>query len=370
MALEESTDGLTLQIRLIDTFGDNGMIASSSACPTDADWVIDTWLMSCRVLNRKLEETTLNCVVAAAKSAGVRALVGRYLPHRAERHGAGALPKARASSARRDGGASAGGWTCRATRGLRADRDRRARRRAGGGWRSRPYADSQRPALSADLAMLFNSYAFIFVFLPDRRCSAYFIVGRLRTRDRRARMARCWPRWRFTRLWNPISLAIILPSIVLDYLIATTLQSAGRRRERALRRLVLGVGIAANIALSRLLQVPELLSRLGQLAVRRRISPLAPLILPLGISFITFQKIAFLVDVCSRAGKEFRLPATFCCSSCSSRSGRRSDRALPGNDAAVRARRCALECRPTSRVAICLFSIGLFKKVVIADGIA
>jgi predicted enzyme involved in methoxymalonyl-ACP biosynthesis len=48
--------------------------------PDGADWLIDTWLMSCRVLNRKLEETTLNCIVAAAKSAGVRSVIGQYLP--------------------------------------------------------------------------------------------------------------------------------------------------------------------------------------------------------------------------------------------------------------------------------------------------
>jgi predicted enzyme involved in methoxymalonyl-ACP biosynthesis len=36
--------------------------------------------MSCRVLNRKLEETTLNCIMAAAKSAGVRTVIGHFLP--------------------------------------------------------------------------------------------------------------------------------------------------------------------------------------------------------------------------------------------------------------------------------------------------
>ncbi len=80
MALEESPDGLTLQIRLVDKFGDNGIVAIVICVPDGADWVIDTWLMSCRVLNRKLEETTLNCIMAAAKSAGVRTVIGQYLP--------------------------------------------------------------------------------------------------------------------------------------------------------------------------------------------------------------------------------------------------------------------------------------------------
>ena len=80
MALEDSPDGLTLQIRLVDKFGDNGIVAIVICVPSGEDWLIDTWLMSCRVLNRKLEETTLNCIAAAAKSAHVRALIGQYLP--------------------------------------------------------------------------------------------------------------------------------------------------------------------------------------------------------------------------------------------------------------------------------------------------
>jgi FkbH-like protein len=80
MALEDAPEGLTLQIRLLDKFGDNGIVAIVICLPDGADWVIDTWLMSCRVLNRKLEETTLNCIMAAAKSAGVRSVIGLYLP--------------------------------------------------------------------------------------------------------------------------------------------------------------------------------------------------------------------------------------------------------------------------------------------------
>jgi len=79
MALEPSSAPLTLQIRLLDKFGDNGIVAIVICVPDGPDWTIETWLMSCRVLNRRLEETTLNCIVAAAKSAGVRALIGQYL---------------------------------------------------------------------------------------------------------------------------------------------------------------------------------------------------------------------------------------------------------------------------------------------------
>ena len=84
-ALEKSNSGLTLQVRLIDRFGDNGMIAVVICVEEDPDWVIDTWLMSCRVLNRKVEQATLNYIVSCAKAAGVRALIGQYF--KTERNG-------------------------------------------------------------------------------------------------------------------------------------------------------------------------------------------------------------------------------------------------------------------------------------------
>lgn len=77
-AFENSVSGLTLQVRLTDRFGDNGMVSVVICVEQDGDWIIDTWLMSCRVLNRKLEQATLNYIVSSAKAAGVRALIGEY----------------------------------------------------------------------------------------------------------------------------------------------------------------------------------------------------------------------------------------------------------------------------------------------------
>ena len=41
---------------------------------------IDSWLMSCRVLKRQVEEAMLNVVASAAAAAGAKRLVGVYLP--------------------------------------------------------------------------------------------------------------------------------------------------------------------------------------------------------------------------------------------------------------------------------------------------
>jgi FkbH-like protein len=60
--------------------GDNGMI-SVLICKKAADiWTIDTWLMSCRVLGRKVEEAVLQDLVRAAQSAGASRLIGNYYP--------------------------------------------------------------------------------------------------------------------------------------------------------------------------------------------------------------------------------------------------------------------------------------------------
>ncbi len=71
----------TLQVRLTDTFGDNGMISVVICRPTEAGvWEIDTWLMSCRVLGRKVEHMVLREILEHAHAAGIRKLVGTYKP--------------------------------------------------------------------------------------------------------------------------------------------------------------------------------------------------------------------------------------------------------------------------------------------------
>lgn len=82
-ALMEDADALTLQIRLTDRFGDNGMIAAVIARKDPLDGAalyIDTWLMSCRVLGREVEVATLNLLAKLAVARGASRLVGIYRP--------------------------------------------------------------------------------------------------------------------------------------------------------------------------------------------------------------------------------------------------------------------------------------------------
>jgi FkbH-like protein len=69
-----------LQLRLIDRFGDNGIISIIIGRMEGDDLRIDTWLMSCRVLGRQVEPTTLNLVVHEARRLGAQRVIGEYIP--------------------------------------------------------------------------------------------------------------------------------------------------------------------------------------------------------------------------------------------------------------------------------------------------
>jgi FkbH-like protein len=78
--IEADPNCFTLQVRLVDTFGDNGMI-SVIICRQDAGvWHIDTWLMSCRVLGRRVEQAVLQELLLHARSLAIGRLIGTYRP--------------------------------------------------------------------------------------------------------------------------------------------------------------------------------------------------------------------------------------------------------------------------------------------------
>lgn len=79
-ALEANPDAIAVQARLADMFGDNGMISVVIATQNGRQWEIDSWIMSCRVLGRRVEEALLQHLVQAARARGAIALIGRYIP--------------------------------------------------------------------------------------------------------------------------------------------------------------------------------------------------------------------------------------------------------------------------------------------------
>jgi FkbH-like protein len=74
---------VTLQFRLLDRFGDNGLISVLILRPDPGQsdvMEIDTWVMSCRVFGRELEFEAMNIAVEAARRHGAQAFRANYIP--------------------------------------------------------------------------------------------------------------------------------------------------------------------------------------------------------------------------------------------------------------------------------------------------
>ena len=71
---------LCWQARLDDAFGQHGIISVLIIRKLAKEWMIDTWLMSCRVLMRGVEEALMNLLMQDARDAGVEVVLGEYIP--------------------------------------------------------------------------------------------------------------------------------------------------------------------------------------------------------------------------------------------------------------------------------------------------
>ena len=71
---------LTLSFSLKDKFGDYGLISVVIMEKQDEKTLfLDTWLMSCRVLKRGMEEFIINKVIETAKENGFETVIGEYI---------------------------------------------------------------------------------------------------------------------------------------------------------------------------------------------------------------------------------------------------------------------------------------------------
>ncbi len=78
--MEDEQGFLPVTVSLRDRFGDMGLIAVLVLRVDGETLVFDEYLMSCRVLQRGVEDFTLNSVVELARARGVRRLRGVYRP--------------------------------------------------------------------------------------------------------------------------------------------------------------------------------------------------------------------------------------------------------------------------------------------------
>ena len=79
-AFAEDPDCFAFYVTLMDRFGENGLISVVIGRRSNGDLDIVTWLMSCRVIARRLEEFVLDELVEVARDAGIGRLRGLYIP--------------------------------------------------------------------------------------------------------------------------------------------------------------------------------------------------------------------------------------------------------------------------------------------------
>ncbi len=80
LAVMKEPGWIAFSARLKDRFGDHGLISIVIGQKSGRTMLIDTWLMSCRVLKRQVEETVLNELARLAILRGCDRLEGVYLP--------------------------------------------------------------------------------------------------------------------------------------------------------------------------------------------------------------------------------------------------------------------------------------------------
>lgn len=149
--------------------------------------------------------------------------------------------------------------------------------------------------------MLFNSYSFIFLFLPVVMLG-FFQLARLHHAYASAWLAIA--SLFFYGYWNPAYVGLLLGSIICNYAFGMWIAKAGVQHATTRKRHVLIVAITANLLLLAYYKYANFFLASANTLTGSSLS-LGDIILPLGISFFTFTQIAFLVDTYQGKVKEY-----------------------------------------------------------------
>lgn len=208
--------------------------------------------------------------------------------------------------------------------------------------------------------MLFNSYIFIFVFLPIVLLG-FHIIGK----SGRHRIAISWlvaASLFFYGWWNPMYLGFILASIIFNY-------AAGVSLSGKPSKVILTFGIIVNLSLIGYFKYAEFFVDNINVLIKGNYY-LESIVLPLAISFFTFQQITYLVDAHRGLTKEYNflhycLFVTFFPQLIAGPIVHHKEM-LPqfASDSIYKLKASNLS------VGVTLFILGLFKKVVFADSVA
>lgn len=208
--------------------------------------------------------------------------------------------------------------------------------------------------------MLFNSFEFIFLFLPI--CFASFYYAARRWGNEIAIAVLVIASLFFYGWWNPKYLLLLLTSMVFNYQIG---QQLGRYKNKKL----LTLGVTVNLAAIAYFKYAGFII-INMNTLTGEEWSLGTIILPLAISFFTFQQIAYLVDSYRGITKEYSflhysLFVAFFPQLIAGPIVHHKDM-LPQFSQNTR-----YKISPTDvSIGLTIFAIGLFKKTVLADGIA
>lgn len=142
--------------------------------------------------------------------------------------------------------------------------------------------------------MLFNSYLFLFLFLPVA-LGGYYLLGSIRLKW--AAIWLCLASFVFYGWWNPRFVVLLVASILFNYVVSLyVLRHAGQKKRQGW---IVAFGVACNLLL--LIYYKYLVSLIAALqGFGLYTNSPDSILLPLGISFFTFTQIGYLLDC--RAG--------------------------------------------------------------------
>ena len=150
--------------------------------------------------------------------------------------------------------------------------------------------------------MLFNSYAFIFFFLPLTFFIYFYLNKKRLTEASKAFLV--FASLFFYSWWNIVYLPLILISMLFNYTLGRELSQYNQKSRTYSAKKILSVGIIFNLALLGYFKYSDFFI----LNINRVMGSdilLLHLALPLAISFYTFQQIAYLVDSYRSETKEY-----------------------------------------------------------------
>lgn len=139
--------------------------------------------------------------------------------------------------------------------------------------------------------MLFNSYIFLFGFLP-LALIAFYALSFSRVL---AKLTLTVFSLGFYTYWRPIHLPLLLFSIVFNYYVGAWIQQARERGDDRAVTLWLSVGVGVDVLMLGVFKYANFISDNLSWAMNVNLG-LPQIALPLAISFYTFQKVAYLID--------------------------------------------------------------------------